>query len=117
MKCFRHHSADAIGVCVNCGKALCKDCVRETATQKIVCSTECDAAAEATAKSFALSRRSTASGFNMMAVFLITASGVLFWYAEAEVTGQRRGFVLAMGIIFIAVGVWCLGIGRQTNAR
>jgi hypothetical protein len=114
MKCFHHNSADAVGICVNCGKALCKDCTRQTPTQKLVCSIECETTTAAAAKTFALSRRSTASGFNMMAVFLITASGVLFWYAEAEATGQRRGFVLAMGIIFISVGVWCLGISRRT---
>lgn len=29
MKCYNHHDRDAFGVCVNCGKGLCLECMNE----------------------------------------------------------------------------------------
>ncbi|MEM2963766.1 MAG: B-box zinc finger protein [Candidatus Anstonellales archaeon] len=36
MRCYRHQEAEAVGICVNCGKAICLDCAREK-HGKLVC--------------------------------------------------------------------------------
>jgi len=52
MKCFNHNSTDAVAVCANCGRALCRECAPSSRTGRLTCSTEC--AAEITAGSNAL---------------------------------------------------------------
>src|SRR5271156_6944373 len=43
MKCLAHH-AEAVAVCAYCGRALCADCAKPSATQRMVCSDNCAAA-------------------------------------------------------------------------
>lgn len=43
MKCFNHHTAEAVAVCACCGRALCPDCVPSPAPARIVCSKDCAA--------------------------------------------------------------------------
>ena len=43
MKCFKH-DADAVGVCLYCGRALCAPCASATAGSRLACSEECAAA-------------------------------------------------------------------------
>lgn len=40
MHCFSHQDQHAIGVCSNCGKAVCQHCCREDA-QQLACSETC----------------------------------------------------------------------------
>ena len=41
MRCFKHHTSDAVAVCAYCGRALCPDCAATPAAGRIVCSVEC----------------------------------------------------------------------------
>src|SRR5580700_288965 len=43
MKCTAHHS-EAVAICAYCGRALCADCAKPGATQRMVCSDTCAAA-------------------------------------------------------------------------
>lgn len=36
MKCYYHHDRDAFGICSNCGKGLCLECMEESGN-RIVC--------------------------------------------------------------------------------
>jgi hypothetical protein len=45
MKCAAHH-AEAVAVCAYCGRALCADCAKPSATQRMACSDACAAALE-----------------------------------------------------------------------
>ncbi len=40
MNCFAHQEISAVGVCVNCGKAACANCIKVSATQ-VACSKSC----------------------------------------------------------------------------
>jgi hypothetical protein len=42
MKCPQHQ-AEAIGVCVHCGRAMCAECSRSSSAQRFVCSDQCAA--------------------------------------------------------------------------
>jgi len=41
MKCFRHHTEDAVGICKSCGKGLCHKCAAEL-TDGIACKDSCE---------------------------------------------------------------------------
>jgi hypothetical protein len=41
MKCHRHNSNEAIGVCVSCGRALCQECAPSSASAPLSCSSVC----------------------------------------------------------------------------
>ena len=43
MKCLVHHS-EAVAVCAHCGRALCADCAKPSATNRMTCSDTCAAA-------------------------------------------------------------------------
>src|SRR5271156_1845399 len=43
MKCLAHNS-EAVAICAYCGRALCADCAKPSATQRMVCSDNCAAA-------------------------------------------------------------------------
>ena len=43
MKCLTHQ-AEAVAICAYCGRALCADCAKPSATQRMVCSDNCAAA-------------------------------------------------------------------------
>lgn len=42
MKCNQHSQLDAVGLCVGCGRALCKRCIRTSREDEIVCSDLCE---------------------------------------------------------------------------
>lgn len=41
MKCHRHPSSDAVGVCARCGRALCPACLPPAPAERLTCSTGC----------------------------------------------------------------------------
>jgi len=41
MKCHRHPTADAAGVCVHCGRGLCAECLPAAADTRATCSAAC----------------------------------------------------------------------------
>ena len=46
MKCFNHHSTDAVAVCAYCARALCPDCIPAPTASRVVCSDVCHTALE-----------------------------------------------------------------------
>jgi predicted nucleic acid-binding Zn ribbon protein len=40
VKCLAHNS-EAIGICAYCGRALCPDCAKPSASKRMVCSDHC----------------------------------------------------------------------------
>jgi len=41
MKCYAHPDAEAVAICVQCGKGICPDCAGKTASGTYVCSATC----------------------------------------------------------------------------
>jgi len=46
MKCINHESADAVAVCMYCGRALCPACILSPTASRLVCSSGCNTALE-----------------------------------------------------------------------
>ena len=41
MECFKHASIAAVGTCKSCGRAICRDCARDSG-YAVTCSPECE---------------------------------------------------------------------------
>lgn len=41
MKCYYHNDKDAVGICKNCNKGLCIECVKEIENGIVFCSDKC----------------------------------------------------------------------------
>ena len=41
MRCFKHNAADAVAVCMHCGRAVCGECVPAGNSQRVTCSEAC----------------------------------------------------------------------------
>ena len=46
MKCFNHNAAEAVGVCMYCGRALCPACIASPSASRLVCASGCQTALE-----------------------------------------------------------------------
>ena len=99
MKCYNHHSADAVGVCKNCSRGICPDCITDTG-YGVACSNSC---AE---KMRAVRKKSTI--INVGAGVIILVVGAMYGYR-----GYLRGdwmiiifsaFLVLMGILSISKG-------------
>lgn len=41
MKCFQHSEADAVGICANCGRGVCRECAAPIESGRLSCSKGC----------------------------------------------------------------------------
>lgn len=81
MRCFYHSQTEAVGVCKNCGKALCRESVVELG-QFIACkeSSECQGRARTASEMGGMSK-SIMSILKMRMVIALVALGVLILLA------------------------------------
>jgi hypothetical protein len=116
MKCSTHQT-EAVAVCVFCGRALCADCAKPSATQRIVCSDHC-AAALARAdgamelilqKSLQSARASAFYSYLCGGLSLAAAVGAKFYLPSPFLIY----FTAGCGIVFIATGIWYGRIARK----
>ena len=121
MKCYYHSEADAVAVCKNCSKGLCRACAVDVGNG-VACKDRCEdqvrslnamvekgkAAYPRTAKAY----YSNATVYALLGLLFIV-SGLAFW---------SRGwvglsvFMVPAGIIFLAGGFLSYRTGKRLNA-
>jgi len=106
MKCYNHRETDAIGICKNCNKGLCKDCVTEI-ENGLACTATCIDEVEqinALINKSKLSHATAAGSYNRSA-YISGSMGVIFilWGIKTE---GVTGFLTAMGVLFIIASVF-----------
>lgn len=114
MKCFQHQNSDAIGICANCGKGCCPNCVISS-EPVISCSADCKQSIEENRQ--ILERTKIMYGIGQhqrkhtisTQVILFTVMGLLFvgfgGYQIHKRSFEVGFFPLTMGGIFILVAV------------
>jgi predicted nucleic acid-binding Zn ribbon protein len=118
MKCLTHQ-AEAVAICAYCGRALCADCAKPSATQRMVCSDNCAAALARDDKAMQLilqkseqSARASAfysylcgglSAAASVGAFFCLPSPFLIW------------FTAGCSLVFIASGIWYGRIAKKQN--
>jgi predicted nucleic acid-binding Zn ribbon protein len=118
MKCYPHQ-AEAVAVCAYCGRALCADCAKPTATQRMVCSDNCAAALARNdqalelilQKSFQSAR---ASAFYSYLCGGLSAAGAVGAYFYLPVP-FLVWFTVGCSGVFIASGIWYGRIARKNS--
>jgi hypothetical protein len=118
MKCTAHQ-AEAIAVCTYCGRALCADCAKTSATPRLVCSDACAAALTRTDQALALLLQKSlqsaqASAFYSYLCGGLSAAGAVGAYYYLPVP-FLVWFTAGCSVVFIASGIWYGRIARKRD--
>ena len=119
MKCAAHNS-EAVAVCAYCGRALCADCVKPSATQRMVCSENCAAALTRDDKAMQLILQKSlqsarASAFYSYLCGGLSAAGAVGAYYYMPVP-FLIWFTAGCSAVFIASGIWYGRIASKTKS-
>lgn len=118
MKCTAHQ-AEAVAVCAYCGRALCADCAKPSATQRLVCSENCDAALTRNDRALQSLLQKHLQSARINAVFyllcgvLSTAGAVGAWFYLPS--PFLIWFCAGCGFVFTAAGIWFAFAARRQN--
>ncbi len=120
MKCVAHnHEANA--VCTHCGRALCADCAKLSASQRMICSETCaialtrneQALAMILQKSFQSAR---ASAFYSYLCGGLSAAGAVGAYYYLPVP-FLVWFTSGCSVVFLASGIWYGRIAKKQTGE
>jgi hypothetical protein len=118
MKCTAHQ-IEAVAVCAYCGRALCADCAKPSATQRMVCSENCantlarnDAAMQLILqKNLQNARASAFYSFLCGGLSAAGAIGAHFYLPSPFLIWFCGG----CSFVFIASGIWYARIAQKQN--
>ena len=117
MKCAVHH-AEAVAVCAYCGRALCADCAKSSATERMVCSERCadalarnDHATQLILQKSLQNARASAL-YCYLCAALSAAGAVGAWYYLPSTF--LIAFTGGTSVVFIASGIWYGRIARKS---
>lgn len=103
MKCYNHHDTDAVGVCKNCGKGICTDCLTDTGNG-VACTNSCAEKMR--------TQRKKAIVVSAVAGSIIIVVGVMYGYRGYV----RQDWVIILFSVFIIVmGILSIARGSKRN--
>src|SRR5450432_1984101 len=118
MKCLTHNS-EAVAICAYCGRALCADCAKPNATQRMVCSDNCAAALTRDDKAMQLILQKSLQSARASAFYSFLCGGL----SAAAAIGAKFylpspfliWFTAGCSVVFIASGIWYGRIAKKQN--
>ena len=118
MKCSAH-GAEAVAVCAYCGRALCPNCAKTSATRRMICSDACDTALSRDDKALDLIlqkslQNARASAFYSYLCGGLSAAGAIGAYFYMPVP-FLIWFTAGCAVVFTASGFWYSRIARKTK--
>ena len=118
MKCFTHQDREAAAVCIQCGRAVCLACVKNTATNRVVCSPNCEAGLTEGERLIQLIKNKTLNQNKVSAMiyFLIGAIAVVF----TVIPLSSGDWLLALwtgpfGVAMIVGGIWLRRVAKESK--
>ena len=118
MKCSTHN-AEAVAVCVWCGKALCPVCAKPSASQRMVCSDNCAAALDRQSKVMDMVLQKNVQSTRANAFYFFLCGTLMAAGGVAACFYLRVPFLIWLcfgaAAIFIASGLWYLSIARKSQ--
>ena len=119
MKCATHKT-EAVAVCAWCGRALCADCAKPSATRRMVCSDDCAAALTRADRAMELILQKSlqsarASAFYSYLCGGLSAAGAVgaYFYLPSPFL---IWFCAGCSVVFIASGIWYWRIARKSSS-
>ena len=109
MKCATHQN-EAVAICAHCGRALCADCAKNSAPQRMTCSPACAAALAQNELALQTLLQKNVQGARINAVFyllcgilsLAGAVGAWFYLPSPFLIW----FCAGCGFVFVLAGAW-----------
>jgi hypothetical protein len=118
MKCATHHS-EAVAVCVYCGRALCADCAKSSATQRMVCSDACAAALTCADRAMELILQKSLQSARASALYSYLCGGLSAAGAVGAYFYLPSPFLIwfcdGCSLVFIASGIWYGRIAQKAK--
>ena len=118
MKCLTHKEADAVAVCVHCGRALCDSCTTRSDSGRLVCSPGWAAASKQLEDFIASTRHKSVRGARVTGYFLygiaavFGVSAVFFYFDGVPVL---TGFVGVCAIAFAITGFGYMRVAKRNT--
>jgi hypothetical protein len=118
MKCFIHHSSDAVAVCKNCGKALCPDCSSDVGNG-IACRNACEdqvrALNELIQRNRGASQRTGAAYYRNAVLFTLLGLALVYFGVDALQTNRPPVAFMTIGtaLIFFLAAFFNYSTGRK----
>jgi len=110
MKCFKHHAADAVAVCPNCGRGLCVDCTPSPESLRLVCSSECAANLKRNEEALQLLLQKSLQNAQASAFYCYLCSALSAAAAVAAWFMLPSPFLIyftgGCAVVLLAAGVW-----------
>lgn len=106
MKCYNHHDRDAVGVCKNCSKGICPDCLTEV-DNDIACIGKCEGVLRAKSKQTKTNKK--------VLIFLSLISilfGTVVGYVGYE---SGRFFIIFTGVLYFGGGIFGIVRAKKNN--
>jgi hypothetical protein len=119
MKCFNHSATDAVAVCANCGRALCRDCVPASPTGRLTCTAECAAEIGAHSKALQLLLDKSEQSARASAFYCYLTGGLSAAAAVAAWFMLPSPFLIyftgGCSLALIAAGFWHGRVARRAK--
>jgi len=118
MKCFNHDALEAVAVCKNCGKALCRSCTAEVG-RVIACANNCEQEVKALndliARNRSASLKTSGAYYKNAVVFALLALVLVYLAVDAYQTQRTPVLVLTGGtaIVFFLAAFFSYSTGQK----
>jgi len=110
MKCFNHHTVDAVAVCACCGRGLCPDCAPSPPPTRIICSPDCAAILKRNEAALQLLVRKSFQSARASAFYCYLSSGLSAAAAVAAWFMLPSPFLIyftgGCALVLFAAGFW-----------
>jgi hypothetical protein len=120
MKCTPHN-AEAVAICAYCGRALCGECAKPSASRRLVCSDDCATALTRNDKAMQLIlqkslQNARASAFYSFLCGALSAGGAIG--AKSYLPSPFLiWFCAGCSVVFIASGIWYARIAKRQGTK
>lgn len=116
MKCAAHNS-EAVGICAHCGRALCAECARPGARERMACSEHCAAALARNDRALQLILQKSLQSARASAFYSYLCGGLSLAAAVGAKFYLPSPFLIwfcgGCSVVFIASGIWYGLIARK----
>ena len=118
VKCFTHQDREALAVCIQCGRAVCLACVKNTTTNRVVCSNNCEAGLTESERLIQLIKNKTLSQNKVSAMIYFLVGAIALVFTFIPLASGNWPLVLwtgPFGVAMIIGGIWLRRVAKESK--